>query len=77
MFGRATAKLSWNRLAHEVTYKSLREEPKLELTFKQKGNKFVIHNMVVLSNGYKPRDLQCKLQAINKMVNEKYGPCLK
>lgn len=77
MLGRAAAKLSWNRLTHEVTYKSLREEPKFELIFKQKGNKFVIHNMVVLSNGYKPRDLQYKLQAINKMVNEKYGPCLK
>ena len=77
MLQKAVAKISWNRLSKEITYKSIQEEPKLNLILKQKGKKFVIHHMNVLSNGYTSRDLQHKLQNVVNLVNKKYGSYIK
>lgn len=77
MKNNVSARIKWNRLIKEIEYKSINEQPKMEITFKQRGNKFVLHNMVVLSNGHSSRNLQHKLENITKFINQKYQNLLK
>lgn len=77
MIGKPVARISWNRVSREITYTSVNETPKFRIIFKQQNTKFVVDDMSVDSNGYQPRDLQNKLNAICRMINKKYEKCIK
>lgn len=72
-----SAKMTWNRVSGEFTYKSINEFPKIRATFAEQNGIYVCIKLVVLDTEYSSVDLQNKLETISKKIKRDYSGFIK